>query len=959
MKILIVDDHQAVRTAVRSLLSSHSEWTICGEAVDGLEAVEKARSLRPDLILMDVSMPRMDGVEATRIVRHDVPEADVIIVSQNDPGLVSRQASAVGAQGFVSKSDLGRKLVPMISYLLGEKHDSGAEPASPLKGNVTNHNDDQNAQRFRQALDELPAAIYLTDAEGRLTYYNAAAIQFSGRIPELGTDSWCVTWKLFRPDGTPLAHDQCPMAVALKEGRAVYGEEAIAERPDGTRRWFTPFPRPLRNAEGKIVGGINMLVDITDRKQLHSGSNLLAAIVNSSDDAIVSKNLSGIITSWNKGAERIFGYTSQEVIGRSITLIIPPDHLDEEADILARIRRGERIDHFDTVRRRKDGSLVDVAVTISPVFDAAGRIIGASKVARDVSDRRRAERELRDSKERFRSIVETTPECVKVVAADGTLLQMNAAGLALVGAESPEAVIGENVYNLIAPEDRDRFRSFNERVCAGQKGTLEFDIQGLQGVRRHMETQGAPFRTAAGEVAHLAVTRDITNRKLSERALANAARQQKALFHLADRLHRAPSLGDVYAAATDAICEALQCERASILLCDHAGVMRFVSWRGLSDSYRSAVEGHSPWKIDDPDPRPVCIENVDSAELDEGLRKVVKSEGIVALAFIPLVSENRLIGKFMMYFSHVHDFSADELEVSLTIARQLAFAIERKRADQALRHSEERFRALSETLDAEVRVRTRQLEQRSRELMQHSDQVRDLSRQLLQTQDNERRHFARELHDSAGQTLTVLSMALSQLQQNAAARDPELASQVEASEQLVQQLHREIRTTSYLLHPPLLDESGLASALAWYTQGLAERTPLKINLEVPHDLERIPKHMELGVFRVVQECLTNIHRHSGATDALIHISRSNGTLMLEVADNGKGIPADKLAEIQSKGTGVGIRGMRERVAQFHGEMKIESGPAGTKILLSLPLPASQQRSPAIDASPLAAPAILS
>jgi PAS domain S-box-containing protein len=749
------------------------------------------------------------------------------------------------------------------------------------------------------------------------------------------------------------------MAIALKEGRAVYGEEAIAERPDGTRRWFTPFPRPLRNAEGKIIGGINMLVDITDRKQLHSSSNLLAAIVNSSDDAIVSKNLSGIITSWNKGAERIFGYTSQEVIGRSITVIIPPDHLDEEADILARIGRGERIDHFDTVRRRKDGTLVDVAVTISPVRDATGRIIGASKVARDISDRRRSERELRDSEERFRSIVETTPECVKIIAADGTLLQMNAAGLALVGADSPEAVIGKNVYNLIAPDDRDRFRSFNERVCAGHKGTLEFEIVSLQGVHRCMETQGAPFRTPAGQVAQLAVTRDVSDRKRSERDLANAARQQKALFHLADRLHRAASLHDVYTAATDAICEALQCERASILLYDHAGIMRFVSWRGLSDAYRSAVEGHSPWKIDDPDPRPVCIENVHSAALDDGLLKVVSAEGIVALAFIPLVSDNRLIGKFMMYFSNAHDFTGDELEVSLTIARQLAFGIERKQADQALRQSEERFRTLSETLDAEVRVRTRQLEQRSRELMQHSDQVRDLSRQLLQTQDNERRHFARELHDSAGQTLTVLSMALSQLQQRAAALDPELASQVEASEQLVQQLHQEIRTTSYLLHPPLLDESGLASALAWYTQGLAERTPLKINLDIPHDLERIPKQMELGVFRVVQECLTNIHRHSGATDALIRISRSNGTLSLEVADNGKGIPADKLAEIQLKGTGVGIRGMRERVGQFQGEMKIESGPSGTKILVSLPVPVSQQPSPLIDAPPLAAPTVLS
>jgi len=151
----------------------------------------------------------------------------------------------------------------------------------------------------------------------------------------------------------------------------------------------------------------------------------------------------------------------------------------------------------------------------------------------------------------------------------------------------------------------------------------------------------------------------------------------------------------------------------------------------------------------------------------------------------------------------------------------------------------------------------------------------------------------------------------------------------------------------------------LASALAWYTQGLAERTPLKINLDIPHDLERIPKDMELGVFRVVQECLTNIHRHSGATDALIHISRSTGTLLLEVADNGKGIPADKLAEIQLKGTGVGIRGMRERVGQFQGEMKIESGASGTKILVSMPVLEAQQPPQPINASPVAAPAVLS
>ena len=108
-------------------------------------------------------------------------------------------------------------------------------------------------------LDALPAAIYTTDAEGRLTYFNRAAVEFSGRVPELGTDQWCVSWKLYRADGTPMAHDQCPMAIALKEGRAVHGVEAIAERPDGTRIWFEPHPTPLRDIKGNIVGGINML----------------------------------------------------------------------------------------------------------------------------------------------------------------------------------------------------------------------------------------------------------------------------------------------------------------------------------------------------------------------------------------------------------------------------------------------------------------------------------------------------------------------------------------------------------------------------------------------------------------------------------------------------------------------------------------------------------------------------
>jgi PAS domain S-box-containing protein len=245
----------------------------------------------------------------------------------------------------------------------------------------------------RELLDALPAAIYTTDAAGRLTYYNAAAVQLAGRVPKIGSDEWCATWRLYWPDGTPLPHDQCPMAVALKTGRPVRGVEAIAERPDGTRVPFMPYPTPLHDATGKIVGAVNMLVDLTERSHAEQARQLLVAIVESSDDAIVSKNLDGVIASWNPGAERLFGYSADEVVGKSVTRLFPPDLLDEEDAILKRIRRGEKTEHYETVRRRKDGSLVDVSLTVSPVKNAAGRVTGVSKIARDISARKKAEHE--------------------------------------------------------------------------------------------------------------------------------------------------------------------------------------------------------------------------------------------------------------------------------------------------------------------------------------------------------------------------------------------------------------------------------------------------------------------------------------------------------------------------------------------------------------------------------------
>jgi len=269
---------------------------------------------------------------------------------------------------------------------------------------------------FREVLESLPAAVYITDHAGRITFFNEAAVALWGRRPEPGSE-WRGLWKLFRADGTPLPVDEYPIAQALREGRPIRGVEAVGERPDGTRVPFLPFPTPLYDESGTLIGAVNMLIDLTDRKRAEQYERRLAAIVESSDDAILSKDLNGIINSWNSGAERLFGYTAEEVIGKSILMLIPPDHADEEPKILERIRRGERIEHYETIRRRKDGTLVEISLSVSPLRNAEGRVIGASKIARDITERRRAQEQqtllLRELKHRIKNTLATVQAIVR------------------------------------------------------------------------------------------------------------------------------------------------------------------------------------------------------------------------------------------------------------------------------------------------------------------------------------------------------------------------------------------------------------------------------------------------------------------------------------------------------------------------------------------------------------------
>jgi PAS domain S-box-containing protein len=254
-----------------------------------------------------------------------------------------------------------------------------------------------------------------------------------------------------------------------------------------------------------------------------------------------------------------------------------------------------------------------------------------------------------------------------------------------------------------------------------------------------------------------------------------------------------------------------------------------------------------------------------------------------------------------------------------------------------LKVAEEALRRANDELERKVAERTAALEAEISDRKRAELSLRELTGRLLVTQDEERRHMARELHDSAGQTLAALGMNLSVLQTVAASNDPEVTRLAAESLRLSDDLTREIRTLSYLLHPPLLDEVGLTSALRWFVDGFAERSKIAVELDLPEKVARLPRDIELVVFRVVQESLTNVHRHSGSSSAKIYLRHSDHAVEFEISDRGKGISPEKQRDMTAAKAGVGVRGMHERVRQLGGELQIVSGVEGTKVIVKLPM----------------------
>jgi PAS domain S-box-containing protein len=749
VRVLIVDDHEVVRRGVRSLLATRGDFDVCGEAVDGRDAITKAQQLRPDVITMDISMPNLNGLEATREIRRILPEIPILIMSQHDVPEMMKQALSAGATAYIVKSSISTELIAVLDRVRRKESSPGLVFGS-AQANVDFSEILQRSAALEKALQE-------SEERFRLTFEQA---------------------------GVGMAHVD----------------------------WDGHFVR-------------------------------------------VNRKLCEIV-----------GYTESELRQMTFQEITHPDDLPADLALTSKVVSGQS-EGFAMEKRyfRKDRQIVWVNLTVVPLRDSQGHFKYSVSVIEEITARKKAEaellqtkRELQQREELFRAIVDTTPECVKLVAPDGTLLLMNPSGLRMIRADSAEQVVGKSIYGPIAPNDREKYRAFHERICQGHRGSLEFDVVDMHGAVVHMDSHSAPLRQPDGTFVHLAITRDITERKQSQNVQGRLA----AIVESSDDAIISKDL-DGNIISWNAAAQRIFGYTAEEAIGQSIFIIVPPELHDEERSILSRLRAGQP------------VDHFETVRCTKSgqLRHISLSSSLVR------DSQGRVIG-------------------ASKIARDIT---ERKHVEQALKEAE-------------------------------------LSGRLLQLQDEERRRIAREMHDSTGQLVAALNMNLCKIAKEKQGLSDAGKACVEESLDLSQQILAEVRTLSHLLHPPLLDEVGLASALREYVSGFVTRSNIHVDLELPAELQPLSRDCELSIFRIVQEALTNIHRHSGSATALVRLKTGVERMILEISDQGHGMD-DSVQQnfVQGKGSGVGLRGMRERVRQIGGSLEITSNLNGTSVIATLPL----------------------
>jgi PAS domain S-box-containing protein len=1034
MRVLVVDDHEIVRRGVSSLIKGQPNYEVCGEAVDGQDAVEKARELNPNVIVMDVSMPRLNGLEATQLIRASLPDSEILILSQHDSSEMMRQAFKAGARGYVVKSSIARDLLAALDSV---SHHKPFFDQAIFEGDRATHIDSKEILQRSAALEQaLRESEELYRSTFELAAVGVAHVSPEGRFLRVNDKLCQITGyrrdQLLKMTFHDITHpddvgEDVAQGERVKAGELdTYLMEKRYVRKDGTIVWVHLTVSAVRNASGKMKHFISVVEDIGSRRDGEEARNRLAAIVESSDDAIISKGLNGIIASWNAGAERIFGFTAEEAIGRPITIIIPPELRDEEKEIISRLRNGERIDHYETVRVSKSGEKRNISLTVSPVRDSTGKVTGASKVARDITERKRlreAEEARRISEARLELALEASKAAFFEWDMERSRGKWNSQMTSIYGfTPAGEEITAEEWRSLFHADDLARLLKEADEVYR-TKDDFQFEYRAVRPDRklRWILSQGRILRDAHGKALQMiGIHADITQQKLAEEALHREEQQFRVLADSIAELcwmanpdgylfwynqrwydYTGTTLeqmkGDGWKSVQDAAVLPNVLEKWNESMRTGQPFEMVFPLRAADGTFRPFLTRVRPLKDEKGSVLRWFGTNTDIASqmrIEEALRhsearlRAAFTQTYSLLALLTLegtifeVNEAALgaaggkreevIGR-KFWEPWWTPLPEEVARLKDSIVRSAKGEVVQEECYFCLPDGSRRFahrtltpvrddggnvtmivatgldlteqKELRDDLEVRVKQRTQELEEKNQALLEQAETVRELSGRLLRAQDEERRRIARDLHDSSGQILAAVQMNLTPLEVEARNLNSNFAKGLQQSIGLVEQLSKELRTVSYLLHPPLLEEAGLPVALRWYVEGFAERSNIDVQLEVSPELGRLPGDMEMTIFRIVQESLTNIHRHAGSKAAKIRMVRSAEEIRLEIQDNGRGMPSSNNGRSPAKHVraGVGIQGMRERVKQLGGRLEIQSNENGTAVNVSLPLTAPVER----------------
>ena len=905
--VLIADDNADMRSYLYRLLAERYEVIA---VANGRIALETVGQRIPDLILSDVMMPQLDGFGLLHELRSDPKTKTIpVILLSARAGEESRvEGMEHGADDYLIKPFSARELLARVQTHL--------EMARIRK--LSEQTLRRQTEQFETLLNEAPLGVYLIDGKFKVRAVNPAAQYVFKNISNLiGRDFDAVLHTLWPKEFADEIVKK--FRHTLETGEAYFSPEETENRLDlGVREVYEwqisriPIPE-----EG--YGVVCYFRDIS--RQVHAREAIAAS---EKRLRLASEAAELGIWHWYPGQDQVWWENERpyEIFGR-----------DREEGPISLSELRENVIHFE------DGPIFDRA--ISKMLDTGARLFFQGRIHRkngsvgwvelrgqlehgedgspwrvlgtivDVTQRKQAEEQLRQQRERVDLVADAAAVGFWFCDLPFDRLQWDHRVKEHFWLPPETDVTIELFYERLHPEDRERTR---QTIEASIHSKLPYDIEyrtiSPDGREKWIRAIGRTFYDSDMRPKSFdGVTLDITESKRDE----ERERRNTAETIAATAKFRAVfEQSSVFAAIMTLDGKVIDANRLCLEVCgyrleDVLGQYFWDTgwWRNSKDAREKIRSGAERAAQGVPYTDTLIYHWADGTErlVDFGLYPILDPEGNVIF---------------------LHPTGID--------------ITERARAEEELRKSEEKLRILAEELETQVRTRTRELEQRNAEVLQQSEQLSELSRRLLQAQDQERRHIARELHDSAGQIVTVLGMQLAKIGDFSKQDESQTKRDVEDCQHLVRQLSQEIRTTSYLLYPPLLDEAGLSQALSWYIEGLSQRSGLKVELGISAGFGRLPRDMELIVYRLVQECLTNIHRHSGSKSAQIRIWREAAKVSLEIRDAGKGIPAEKLSQLQSQGGGVGIRGMRERIRQFDGAMKITSADSGTTIVFEFPIP---------------------